>query len=225
MSYTNTSADGQTYLVKFWNPGKSSAGQYTCYMYVYLGKYHVGATHKVKIRGRWRINDTSTDWEYVELTTNAFASPFSSAPTATMKDYANMQVSGVLNKTHGPTWVGTSDNAQWGSVTMTDPDALTKSQKYTYGTASYSNLALPFARTDFWDSADKPVEYVIKEKVNHADLPANERPDVSIYQWYRVEAHHEHRAGDGDRRGEPGPLRVAADGITHQRRDHGQENH
>lgn len=186
MSYTNTSADGQKYLVKFWNPGKSSAGQYTCYMYVYLGKYHVGATHKVKIRGRWRINDTSTDWEQVELTTNAFASPFSSAPTATMKDYANMQVSGVLNKTHGPTWVGTSDNAQWGSVTMTDPDALTKSQQYTYGTESYSNLALPFTRNDFWNSVDKPVEYVIKEKVNHADLPANERPDVSIYQWYRV---------------------------------------
>ena len=186
MSYRNTSADGQTYLVKFWNPGKSNAGQYTCYMYVYLGKYHVGSTHKVKIRGLWRINNTSTDWEFVELTTKAFPTPFASGPTAEMKDYSNMSVSGVLNKAHGPTYVGTSDNAVWGQLVMTDPEGLTKSQMYSINTESYANLALPFTRKNYWATEKKPVEYVIKEKVYHAQLSVDERPDVSIYQWYNV---------------------------------------
>ncbi len=187
MSYTNSSADGQTYLVKFWNPGKSGAGQYTCYMYVYLTKYHVGGKHTVKIRGKWKINNGYEDWEEVNLTTNAFASPYQGTPSAVMTEYGKMAVSGNLNANHGPTWVGTRDDATWGDLTMVDPSALCpETKQYPYNTASFSNLSLPFTRTEFWNNQSKPVEFVIKENVTHNDLPVAERPDVSIYQWYNI---------------------------------------
>ena len=174
MSYTKAAKD-RNYLVKFWNPAKSNEGQYTVYMCIYPDKLHVGETFKVKIRGKWKINNTSTDWEQVELTTNKITSPYSGSPSAVMGDYNHMLISGSLNSSHGPTTVGTTANATWGSLTMVNPDALDSRSNpaYSQGTASFSNLSLTFDRTSFWDSESKPVEFVIEEKVNIGPIIAD----------------------------------------------------
>ena len=187
-SYTKTNTTtGQKYLVKFWNPAKSNEGQYTCYMHVYLKKWHVGETHKVKIKGTWRINDTKTDLEEVTLTTNKFATPYTGSPSAVMGDYGHMLVSGTLNSSHGPTTVGTTNDATWGSLQPVAPEALnTDRLQYGKGTQNFSNLSLAFSRTDFFDSQSKPVEYVIVEPISNPNLPQEDQFDVLIHQWFNV---------------------------------------
>ncbi len=186
-TYSKT-VSGTTYTVKFWDPGKSpSGGYYTTYVHIFLSKWHVGETHTVKIRGMWRINSTSTKFEEASWTTNKLTSPFASGPSAQMSNYSNMTVNGVLNTKHGKTYVGTTNNATWGSLVPTDPGALNNKGEFNQGIASYSNLSLPFARTDFWNAQSKPVEYVISERTPISTIAnVNDRPMVNIYQWYNV---------------------------------------
>lgn len=186
-TYSRT-VNGITYTIKFWDPGKSPSGNYfTTYAYIFISKLHVGETHTVKIKGTWRINSTSTKVEEASWTTNKLTSPYSSGPSATMSDYTNMTVSGVLNPNHGTTWVGTTNNVQWGvNTNPTDPGSLNNKKDFGRSTSSYSALLLPFARNDYYNPQSKPVEYVITEKVGLNTLPANSRPDVNIYQWYNV---------------------------------------
>ena len=146
-TYTRT-VNGITYTVRFWDPGKSPSGNYyTTYAYIFISKLNVGEAHTVKIRGTWRINNTSTKVEEASWTTSKLSSPFSSAPSAQMSNYSNMTVSGVLNRNHGTTWVGTTNNAQWGVNTVpTDPNSLNSKGEYRKTEQSYSGLILPFAR-------------------------------------------------------------------------------
>ena len=185
--YSKT-VNGITYTIRFWDPGKSPSGNYyTTYAYIFISKLNVGDTHTVKIKGKWRINNTSTQFEEATWTTTRLASPYSSGPTAQMFNYSNMTISGNLNPNHGKTYVGTFSNAQWGSNTVpTDPAALTDKKDYNKSTPSYSDLYLPFARTDFYNAQSKPVEYVISEKVAINTISENQRPNVNIYQWFNV---------------------------------------
>ena len=187
-TYTRT-VNGITYTVRFWDPGKSPSGNYyTTYAYIFISKLNVGEAHTVKIRGTWRINNTSTKVEEASWTTSKLSSPFSSAPSAQMSNYSNMTVSGVLNRNHGTTWVGTTNNAQWGVNTVpTDPNSLNSKGEYRKTEQSYSGLILPFTRNDYYNTQAKPVEYVISEQVALSTIPANERPTVNIYQWYKVD--------------------------------------
>ena len=187
MSYTKTAKD-RNYLVKFWNPGKASDGRFYVNMCIYPDKFHVGETFKIKIRGYWRINDTADNWEEITLTTSKFPTPFSGSPSAVMKDYNHMYVNGNLNSSHGPTYVGTTNNATWGSLSMVDPNSLDSRSNpaYAKGQTGFSNLSLPFERSNFKDPENKPVEFVIEENRDDTALPANEQTTIRIYQWYNV---------------------------------------
>lgn len=187
---------GQTYLVKFWNPSwRASSEAYYVYMFIYLGKMEVGKTHTVKIRGMWNINAVSTEMCEATWTTSALGSPFTGNPSAVMSDYNHMSVSGNLLSSnpgghYSKVYVGTTNNATWGSLSLVEPDAMDNHPDgWGATTSSYSDLILPFSRNNFWDAEKKPVEYVLSGTVNDQNYPiaANERPAVKIYQWYNVE--------------------------------------
>ncbi len=189
-TYTKTNnSTGQSYKVKFWNPGKSSAGTFGVNVIIYIGKLEVGKTHTVTIKGTWRINNTSTKVEEASWTCSKLATPFST-PSAVMNDYGHMFLSGNLNTNPGgnytTTWVGTTDNANWNNLSLVNPDALNDKKDYGMGTPSFSNLSLPFARTNFWSNQSKPVEYVLEGTVDDPDLPATEIIPVKIFQWYNI---------------------------------------
>ncbi len=95
-TYTKT-VGGVTYTVKFWDPGRSG-DRYGVRVHVFMDKYRVGEQHTVTIRGKWRINRTSTQFEERSWTFNAIPNPFKESTLAVNYiDYTNATLTGKLN--------------------------------------------------------------------------------------------------------------------------------
>lgn len=177
---------GQEYTVKFWNPSKKSDGRFYCDMIIFLGYWNVGETHTVKIRGMWRINKVSTRIEEKVLTSNKMPSPFSDNPKAVMSNYDQMSVSGSVNSSHGPTYIGTTAAAAPGKVSPLFSSALETKVQIGKGQSSFSDKKLNLARSKWYDSEVKPIEYVIEESVDYPDLNPGDNINTAIMKWFDV---------------------------------------
>ncbi len=98
-TYTK-SINGQLYTVKFWNPYRSGDRYYVT-VHVFIDKMRVEEQHTVKIKGKWRINRTSTQFEERSWTFNAIPNPFKeSTLAANYIDYTNATLTGKLNTSY-----------------------------------------------------------------------------------------------------------------------------
>lgn len=142
--------DGVNYTLRFWDPRKWN-GQYWVEMRIYMDKMAVDTEHEIKIRGLWRINKTSTQWEERTFRTRGIKNMFADSPTYE-RTYGSLKVkSSSLNKSHGPTTVAmTTDGSYYknymSSKRYFDPSMLNNAVHKTYskGSSSYNGLTLPY---------------------------------------------------------------------------------
>ena len=141
-TYTKT-VGGVTYTVKFWNPYRNG-DRYGVTVHVFMDKYRVGEQHTVTIRGKWRINRTSTQFEESSWTFNAIPNPFKESTLAVNYiDYTNATLTGKLNTSFANylavarDYPGSYFN---GKTQYVEPDKFSGWKEFSMGTTEISNM-------------------------------------------------------------------------------------
>lgn len=147
-TYTRN-VDGVNYTVRFWNP-RRVYDQYWVEMVIYMDKMAVATEHDIKIRGKWKINETSNAWEERTFRTQAISNIFSDSPYYE-RTYGSLKVKGSsLNTSYGPTTVAmTTDGSYYNKYSgkrYYDPSTMNQAVYKTYskGASSYNGLTLSY---------------------------------------------------------------------------------
>ena len=180
-TYTNT-VDGVNYTVRFWDPRKSGSKFYV-EMVVYMDKMAVGKRHDIKIRGKWRINGESTQFEERTLGTNDLKDIFSNNIQGHMygsRTYGAYKVTGSeLNTGYGPTTVAlTTESSYHDDGKYIEPSLLNNAVYKTYdkGVSNYNGLTL-----NYDDLIVGGRFYVYSQQ--SVTVTPKDRPSTIIYGW------------------------------------------
>ncbi len=178
-TYTNKVND-VNYTVRFWDPRKVN-GQYWVEMVVYMDKMAVDTEHDVKIRGKWRINSESTQFEERTFRTSALKNIFSGS-RGVDRTYGRLEVTnGTLNTAYGPTTVAMTTDASYyknngNGKKYFDPATLNKAAYKTYnkGASTYNGLTLSY---------EEPVGQVSLYTQKSITVKPTDRPSTIVYGW------------------------------------------
>lgn len=147
-TYTRN-VDGVNYTVRFWDP-RRVYDQYWVEMVIYIDKMAVATEHDIKIRGKWKINETSNAWEERTFRTQAISNIFTDSPNYE-RTYGSLKVKGSsLNTSYGPTTVAmTTDGSYYNKYSgkrYYDPSTMNYAVYKTYskGASSYNGLTLSY---------------------------------------------------------------------------------
>lgn len=148
-TYTKN-VDGVNYTVRFWDPRKHK-DQFWVEMIIYMDKMAVDTKHDIKIRGKWRINKTSTEWEEHTFTSQGISNIFRGGTTYE-RTYGSLKVKeSTLNTSYGPTTVAmTTDGSYYNNNSSGkryfDPSTLNNAAYKTYskGLSTYNGLTLSY---------------------------------------------------------------------------------
>ena len=189
-TYTRN-VDGVNYTVRFWDP-RRVYDQYWVEMVIYMDKMAVATEHDIKIRGKWKINETSNAWEERTFRTQAIRNIFTDSPNYE-RTYGSLKVTGSsLNRNYGPTTVAmTTDRSYYkdygNGKRYFDPSTLNKAVYKTYskGSSTYNGLTLSY------DETDGSSFYLYRQK--SITVTPNDRPSTIIFGWqmdmpYRYDA-------------------------------------
>ncbi len=177
-TYNVPSNSGSDYTVKFYDPRKDG-GRFYVTVVIYARKLKLERPHYIRIKGYWKTNNEGTVLVNKEFTVNSLNSSQLTKPTGMMMtDYSHFTMNGNLYSSYGPTWVGTSTDAD--GYNYVAPDALGSKQQYSQGVASFNDLSLIINRDDYYNPVEKPVEYVVKRTVS-------DRGDFYLYKWFFVQ--------------------------------------
>ncbi|WP_288574943.1 hypothetical protein, partial [uncultured Prevotella sp.] len=179
-TYTRN-VDGVNYTVRFWDPRRVN-DQYWVEMVIYMDKMAVATEHDIKIRGKWKINETSNAWEERTFRTQAIRNIFSYYSNYE-RTYGSLKVkSSSLNRNYGPTTVAmTTDRSYYKNYgngkRYFDPSTLNKAVYKTYskGSSTYNGLTLSYDETD-GSSFNLFTQYSIT-------VTPNDRPSTIIFGW------------------------------------------
>ena len=175
--------DGINYVVRFWNPYEScnvsKNRKFSVRMCIYMGQMEVGATHTVRIKGKWKINGDTQYWVDKTVTTNAMSSPWGTGePTARMTDYHTVSLSGTLSRSY-TTKIGLYKSSEGSAPSgFVAEGKLTGVQSYTAD--SYSNLTSTYTRSadNQYNGSTVAVQYF-------SELSADNEK-IMVYRWYNV---------------------------------------
>ena len=184
---------GNTYgddncTIRFWNPYRKehNSGYYIrVYMYIFLKNWKVGEKHTVTVGGKWKINDTSNQYEEVTWTTDPFSNPWKE-PTASMYDYHTVSLSGDLSKSLGTTVGAYTQSDKAPSEYLEDQDMFACSQKYGSNTTQFSGLSGAMERTTYTDVDSLPVQYSAKVEIKDFANKLNVLQRCIVYNWFTV---------------------------------------
>ena len=189
-TYTRN-VDGVNYTVRFWDP-RRVYDQYWVEMVIYIDKMAVATEHDIKIRGKWKINETSNAWEERTFRTQAIRNIFTDSPNYE-RTYGSLKVKGSsLNTSYGPTTVAmTTDRSYYKNYgngkRYFDPSTLNKAVYKTYskGSSTYNGLTLSY------DETDGSSFYLYRQY--SITVTPNNRPSTIIFGWqidmpYRYDA-------------------------------------
>ncbi len=148
-TYTKN-VDDVNYTVRFWDPRKHK-DQFWVEMIIYMDKMAVDTKHDIKIRGKWRINKTSTEWEERTFTSQGISNIFRGGTTYE-RTYGSLKVKeSTLNTSYGPTTVAmTTDGSYYNNNSSGkryfDPSTLNNAAYKTYskGSSTYNGLTLSY---------------------------------------------------------------------------------
>ena len=195
MDYYTKTINGITYTVMFHNPYHSgSSKRDLCDVAIFADKLVAGTQYNVTIAGMWRSEKsfkTPAEEEYT-WKFNAVPSLGVGSPSAEMKNYTKMNVSGNLLSAYGPTTVGSYKGATSSGLAWTDN--LLSPVTYPQGDVSFRNQEVDFSeRSNYFNSATKYIEYIVA--INdfspsiYSELGTGKASDypkqnVAYYQWY-----------------------------------------
>ena len=184
-TYTN-SVNGVNYTVRFWNPHKDGS-KYWVTMVIYLDKICHDGTQIIELKGKWKINDqTTNETQSGAWVTNFISGFFTDSPTYT-RSYGSCKVTNTsLNSNYGPTTVTLTTNKSyfnnnygWG-YKYYDPKSINNSvyQEYEKGATNFDNLTITY---------DEPTEAKNHQLTIYTQkaitvTPAN-RPSTIVYGW------------------------------------------
>lgn len=178
--YTKT-IDGVTYTVRFWDPGRSG-DQYYMQLIVTMDKMMVGESHTIKIKGMWRINNTSTKVEEKTYFFNALNDPFDANATLARTNYNTVSISGKLNSKYGSSFIAVTEDKNKYNKGFISPRSLSYGE-YAQGTSEF-NQTLTYDDSDDKNYGSKYI-YVQKSLWSPKPSGAQDYPKVPIYKWYR----------------------------------------
>ena len=184
---------GNTYgddncTIRFWNPYRKehNSGYYIrVYMYIFLKNWKVGEKHTVTVGGKWKINDTSNQYEEVTWTTDPFSNPWKE-PTASMYDYHTVSLSGDLPKSLGTTVGAYTQSDKAPSEYLEDQSMFVCSQKYGSSTTQIKGLSGAMERTTYTDVDSLPVQYSAKVEIKDFANKLNVLQRCIVYNWFTV---------------------------------------
>lgn len=173
--------DGVNYTVRFWDPRKLKE-QFWVEMIIYMDKMAVATQHDIKIRGKWRINNTSEAWEERTFRSRGIKNIFADSPTYE-RTYGSLKVKeSKLNTSYGPTTVAmTTDGSYYKDYSngkrYFDPSTLNKAVYKTYskGSSTYNGLTLSY------DETDGSSFYLYRQK--SITVTPKDRPSTIIFGW------------------------------------------
>lgn len=173
--------DGVNYTVRFWDPRKLKE-QFWVEMIIYMDKMAVATQHDIKIRGKWRINETSEAWEERTFRSRGIKNIFADSPTYE-RTYGSLKVKeSKLNTSYGPTTVAmTTDGSYYKDYSngkrYFDPSTLNKAVYKTYskGSSTYNGLTLSY------DETDGSSFYLYRQK--SITVTPKDRPSTIIFGW------------------------------------------
>ena len=173
--------DGVNYTVRFWDPRKLKE-QFWVEMIIYMDKMAVATQHDIKIRGKWRINETSEAWEERTFRSRGIKNIFADSPTYE-RTYGSLKVKeSKLNTSYGPTTVAmTTDDSYYKDYSngkrYFDPSTLNKAVYKTYskGSSTYNGLTLSY------DETDGSSFYLYRQK--SITVTPKDRPSTIIFGW------------------------------------------
>ena len=184
--YSKT-VNGINYHVRFWNPKETDDSQtrhrkFSMRMCVYISQMEIGASHTVRIKGKWRIMDSATTKEKDQnvdytWTTNPVPCPWGNAqPTAMMTSINEVTVTGTLNSSYATSigFNGTSEGERSGYVE--NPE-----DKEEFKNVSSFSKTGTHKRTDAHqlDGSRMGVEYLV---------PCTADGFTStLYKWYNID--------------------------------------
>ena len=180
-TYTRN-VDGVNYTVRFWNP-RRVYDQYWVEMVIYMDKMAVATEHDIKIRGKWKINETSNAWEERTFRTQAISNIFTDSPNYE-RTYGSLKVTrSSLNTSYGPTTVAmTTDGSYYkdygNGKRYFDPSTLNKAVYKTYskGASSYNGLTLSY-------NEEGGSFYLYTQK--SITVTPNDRPSTILFGWLK----------------------------------------
>ena len=179
-TYTRN-VDGVNYTVRFWDP-RRVYDQYWVEMVIYIDKMAVATEHDIKIRGKWKINETSNAWEERTFRTQAISNIFTDSPNYE-RTYGSLKVKGSsLNTSYGPTTVAmTTDRSYYNNYSgkrYYDPSTMNQAVYKTYskGASSYNGLTLSYNEEggSFYLYTQKSITVTPKD-----------RPSTILFGWLK----------------------------------------
>ena len=191
-----TTYESDKCVVRFWNPYMTKGGEVRngyyirVSMYVFLKEWKVDEKYRVKVYGKWIINDTSKDFESVELETKPFANPWQ-APTATMKDFETVNLSGSLCSSCGPTTIGIFKKAEKvPSAWVSDLELFSGHPKYAKNSTSFDDATGELIRKEYDNTLSIPVQYSATFKPEGQGTgfvnKNGQRLETTVYTWFTV---------------------------------------
>ena len=178
------SVNDVNYTVRFWNPTRYG-DKYWVTMVIYMDKMCYNTKQEVKLKGKWRINGQSDEWQSYTWTTEAISGFFTDTPTYT-RSYSSCKVSNTsLNSSYGPTNVFmTTDSTYYcnnnSGRKYFDPSIITNSgyKEYKKGTSNFNGQTITY---------DEPTEAKNHQLTIYTQkaitvTPAN-RPSTIVYGW------------------------------------------
>ncbi len=180
-TYTAT-VDDVKYTIRFWNPVRDSDDRRYVFMYVFIDNFLCANNHTVKVKGRWRTNDSNpvaVDKEYTWNISN-FTMGTEGASSIEMSGTGKMKLSGRLRpQAFGAFTIGTSSSYSTNSFIKNPPSK----KVFDKGKDSFSDVELNcYNRTNYFDQFTTYIQYSISGDITVNGFKTN----VSIYQWYRA---------------------------------------
>ena len=179
-TYTRN-VDGVNYTVRFWDP-RRVYDQYWVEMVIYIDKMAVATEHDIKIRGKWKINETSNAWEERTFRTQAISNIFTDSPNYE-RTYGSLKVKGSsLNTSYGPTTVAmTTDGSYYNKYSgkrYYDPSTMNQAVYKTYskGASSYNGLTLSY------NEQGGSFNLYTQKSIT---VTPNDRPSTILFGWLK----------------------------------------
>lgn len=181
-TYTRN-VDGVNYTVRFWDPRRKNGKQYWVDMVIYMDKMIVATEHDIKIRGKWKINNTSTEWEERTFRTIAIPDIFSYS-SKYERTYGSLRVkSSTLYRNNGPTTVAmTTDSSYYENYGKGKryfaPSTMNKAvyETYSKGASSYNGLTLSY------DEQGGSIDLYTQKSIT---VTPNGRPSTILFGWVK----------------------------------------
>lgn len=179
---------GNTYetdycTIRFYNPYHKS-GDYDhmrMKMCIYLKNWSAGSVHKIRLRGKWQVNDGASEWRDVTWTADPFPDIWTKPVSAHMTSYNTATLSGTLS---GDFYGDYDTSVGLYTAATTVPTEYKSSgfstvNTYPKETREYWITSFPVTRSDYMNPMTLPVQYSVPNGAD--DVP------MMIYKWFNVQ--------------------------------------